>query len=346
MSTIVFPTLKIISAERVNSLGLPWREEILPEECKNILEHFSVYFDNDMTYRYGIKCFRHSLRWKHYTYDKLLASAYIGDPVGFAYYFLKNRHNFLPALDVAFSRSKINSILELITNGNVNAVDKEGRTALLWAISHERIDLVEQLIAANANVSAVDNFGCNALKYAAQIGKLDIVNLLLNFDTNLVSIQNALICAVEHENVEVVRELCQVKGINVNMLNNSGWPAIAYAFSNIEKVPDFEDIPASEEALEIIDILCDTPGFDVNVIIKKKLCFFYSMNGLHEERVVCSSLLMLAVECRDINIVNRILNINGIDVNLIVDGKTALMLANKELGDLEIADRLRQAGAV
>ena len=56
---------------------------------------------------------------------------------------------------------------------NINAVDSEGRTALMYAAEYGSYDCVEVLIK-KSDLSLCDNFGCNALHYALWTERPDV----------------------------------------------------------------------------------------------------------------------------------------------------------------------------
>ena len=71
--------------------------------------------------------------------------------------------------------------LLLITGVDVNAIDGEGRTALMYAAQNGHTEVVEKLLKQkNINVNAQDNEDISALMYAAMNEHEDIVNLLIN----------------------------------------------------------------------------------------------------------------------------------------------------------------------
>ncbi len=74
-------------------------------------------------------------------------------------------------------RSDIVKVL-LKNNVDLNAKDRQGRTALSWAVSQGQIDAVSVLIAAGADVNAADNQGMTPLIWAAMNGQLEILKML------------------------------------------------------------------------------------------------------------------------------------------------------------------------
>jgi len=75
---------------------------------------------------------------------------------------------------------KIKKLNELIKNGvDLNITDKEGNTALMWAIRLFHLNIVEKLINSGANIFIKNNIGNTALILAAINENLDAINLLI-----------------------------------------------------------------------------------------------------------------------------------------------------------------------
>ena len=71
-------------------------------------------------------------------------------------------------------------MLILFENGaDVDAKDNEGRTALFWAASNGRVEVVKVLIENGANVDVKDENGKTALHWAALYGHFDVANFLI-----------------------------------------------------------------------------------------------------------------------------------------------------------------------
>ena len=62
--------------------------------------------------------------------------------------------------------------------GDVNAVTKDGWTALMYAASEGQMSMVRALIAANANVNIIDENGNTALSFSILYKHSGITNLL------------------------------------------------------------------------------------------------------------------------------------------------------------------------
>ena len=85
----------------------------------------------------------------------------------------------LTALMYAAFNENENKVKPLIAVGaNINIQANDGSTALILATIRDDVDTVELLIAAGANIDIQDNYGKTALMYAIEKGHKDIVKLL------------------------------------------------------------------------------------------------------------------------------------------------------------------------
>ncbi|CAI5796302.1 KN motif and ankyrin repeat domain-containing protein 2 [Podarcis lilfordi] len=86
----------------------------------------------------------------------------------------------LTALAASRSESDMDTIVQLLKMGNVNAkASQAGQTALMLAVSHGRLDMVRALLASAADVNLQDDDGSTALMCACEHGHAEIVRLLL-----------------------------------------------------------------------------------------------------------------------------------------------------------------------
>jgi len=71
----------------------------------------------------------------------------------------------------------------------INAKDKKGNTALMYAASNDKIDIAKTLLDAGADVNAINKRRSTALIIAAWHGRVDIVEVLINAGAD-VSVKN------------------------------------------------------------------------------------------------------------------------------------------------------------
>ncbi|XP_023277991.1 KN motif and ankyrin repeat domain-containing protein 1-like [Seriola lalandi dorsalis] len=86
----------------------------------------------------------------------------------------------LAALAAVETPEDMRVVVQLFTKGDVNAkASQAGQTALMLAVSHGRMDMVQALLAQGAEVNLQDDEGSTALMCASEHGHADIVKLLL-----------------------------------------------------------------------------------------------------------------------------------------------------------------------
>ncbi|KAM6984921.1 KN motif and ankyrin repeat domain-containing protein 1-like [Aplochiton taeniatus] len=87
----------------------------------------------------------------------------------------------LASLATVESPEDMGVVEELFAKGDVNAkASQAGQTALMLAVSHGRVDMVQALLARGAQVNLQDDEGSTALMCASEHGHADIMKLLLS----------------------------------------------------------------------------------------------------------------------------------------------------------------------
>ncbi len=147
----------------------------------------------------------------------------------------------------------------LIAEGaEIDAVDENGRTALLIATHRNNIEAATVLIDAGADVNRKDNIEDSPFLYAGAEGRLEILRLMLKAGADLASTNRyggtALIPAAHHGHVETVRELLQTK-IDIDHINKLGWTALLEAVILGDGSPTY---------VEIVRLLVDA-GADMTI---------------------------------------------------------------------------------
>lgn len=116
---------------------------------------------------------------------------------------------------------------------NVNAVDENKRTALMWAAFKGHFEVVEYLHEQGANINARDSDYQTALMYAANGSYLQIIEFLLKNGAE-VNVQSkkrgftALMTAASKGDVEVVQLLLD-HGANADLTDAVGKTAAIFA---------------------------------------------------------------------------------------------------------------------
>ena len=158
------------------------------------------------------------------------------------------------ALQVSCQFSE-NAAEKLIPITNVNVQDKEGMTALHFAVVNGLIDAVKLLLQNDKiDVSLSHRFGMNAILWAAHDGHLDIIKLLVEDGrSNIQSVDDEqwtpLHHAVMRNNVEILLYLIS-KGADVNAKQIEGMTPLHYA--------------ATMGFINSIEVLQRSPSIDMN----------------------------------------------------------------------------------
>jgi ankyrin repeat protein/tRNA A-37 threonylcarbamoyl transferase component Bud32 len=116
------------------------------------------------------------------------------------------------------------NIKELLERGaDVNAKDKDGTSALIYAVKRGDVEIVKMLLERGADVNIKDQFGNSALIYAVKRGDVKIVRMLLDreADINVKSIGLAMLMeAFSKESTEIVKMLLDKVDIDNSIDNN------------------------------------------------------------------------------------------------------------------------------
>lgn len=84
------------------------------------------------------------------------------------------------SLNEAAMKGDSSRVKDLISRGaDINAQDKDGRTALMYASQNGQAGIVRMLVEAKADVNARDKDGATALMFAAESNSLDVVQCLI-----------------------------------------------------------------------------------------------------------------------------------------------------------------------
>lgn len=137
--------------------------------------------------------------------------------------FSQNAKNIFDAIN----NNDLNRVKNIISSGgNVNAINKEGMTALIVASEKGNLEIVRELIKAGANVNGSNSVGWTPLMGASFEGNSEVVKELINSGANInaygIKYRNtALMQAIRGENPEIVKILIEA-GADINMKNANG----------------------------------------------------------------------------------------------------------------------------
>lgn len=128
----------------------------------------------------------------------------------------------------------VNTLLE--EGSRVDVRNKQGETALMWAVKGQRVAVVKRLIECdNSGVNFENNQGCTPLMYAASDGNVEIVRCLLEAgaDVNAKNYrgETALMWASSNGKVQAVKVLC-IHDARIDDVDNCGTTGLMRAAYN------------------------------------------------------------------------------------------------------------------
>jgi ankyrin repeat protein/Tfp pilus assembly protein PilF len=233
----------------------------------------------------------------------------------------------------AASTGNFQSVLKSINSGAfLDATDRVGNTALLYASFNNYTEIVKILLSKGADANIKNRQGTTSLVLFADNGNYEIVKLLLEADA-LPNIQDnlgwtPLMCAARHGHAKVISQLLHYRA-SVDSRNIDGSTALMYAVENGHEDAVHELLLASADpntlnksgscalnlaaeysSEKIVEMLLNNGG-DIN--LKNPLNF--------------NSLMHFAAQSGQIPTM-KILITKGIDINAVnKDGSTPLMSA-------------------
>ena len=228
------------------------------------------------------------------------------------------------------SSGNLKAVRGLIDTGaNVDAQDKQRRTALMLASKKGHLDIVKTLVNAGAALNLQSNergYGGNtALMYACRHGHLEVVKTLINVGADIDSQgkgwdhegYTALIYAVYSGHQRIVKVLIDA-GADINIQNGSGQIALICA--------------SLMGYLEIVKVLIDA-GADINI-----------QNGSGQTALIRASRKGHLEIVKTLIQAGANLNLQGQAEWTFEKGWTALIHASR-VGHLEVVKSLVDAGA-
>jgi len=130
------------------------------------------------------------------------------------------KNNFIQFI----KQGKLEETKELIKEGfNINQQDNDGDTALHWASSYERFQIVEELLKADAKTDIKNKHGSTALEISKQFDHSEISKLIENHNK-----KNNFIQLIKDGKLNGVKELIK-DCIDINQQDKNGWTVLHWA---------------------------------------------------------------------------------------------------------------------
>lgn len=220
--------------------------------------------------------------------------------------------------------AKVRTLLKV--KADVNAVQKDGMTALHWTVHHDDLEITKLLLAAGAKATVENRFGVTPLSLACTNGNAEVIRALLaagaDANTVLRGGETVLMTAARSGRVEPVKVLLDA-GANVDAKDRKDQTALMWA--------------AADGHAAVVELLIKA-GADVNARLKSG--FTPMLFAVREGRIeVVPVFLKAGVSVNEAIATKR--NAGGFAAP---DGLSALNLAI-ENGHFELAEMLLKAGA-
>ena len=121
-----------------------------------------------------------------------------------------NRYNLIEAV----KNNDINRVNSILNNGkaNINAKDRDGWTALIWASCKGDLEIVKLLVESGADIDAKDNDGWTALMRASWRGYLEIVQYLVEIGADINIKNKDGKTALDWADIEEIKEILRKAG--------------------------------------------------------------------------------------------------------------------------------------
>ena len=151
-------------------------------------------------------------------------------------------------LMVAVARNEIENVNTILDQGaDPNVINEAGCSALIWAISLDRVEIFDRLIQAKAEISLPDTAGRTPLMIAAKTGSLPMAEKLIKAGANVNAAQDggvseigntALMNAAIRKGNVIMLNLLKRYGANLDSTNEHGKTALMMAawYGNLENV--------------------------------------------------------------------------------------------------------------
>ena len=132
----------------------------------------------------------------------------------------------------AVQSNDLEQLKAFLKNHNIDQVDKNGRTALIYASKKGHIEIAKLLIENRAKLDITDNKGCSALFYAVYYDYEAIVKSLLDYDAGLdkpneYGVTPLMTAAAKGQ--KEIAELLITKGATIDLADEDGLSALILA---------------------------------------------------------------------------------------------------------------------
>lgn len=121
--------------------------------------------------------------------------------------------------------------LRALRECNHNALDMQGRSALILAVIHRKQHLLQDLLW-ESDVDIVDSAGCSALVHACKSGQLGAAKILCDYSADVDRTDNLRRTTLMHAARWGFLDLCKIlvdRDVDVDAKDKRGWTALMFA---------------------------------------------------------------------------------------------------------------------
>ena len=118
--------------------------------------------------------------------------------------------------------------MAIASGEDVNQLDENGRSALMYAAFNGLVEIIVILISSDADVNQLSGAGTNPLDYACKNGQMEAAKLLIGHEAKMIEGEVSLMFACDTGNEEMVSFLLK-QGIDANMKQETGMTPLIQA---------------------------------------------------------------------------------------------------------------------
>lgn len=231
---------------------------------------------------------------------------------------------------------------------DINARDRRGYSALIWAVDKKRDRITDLLLENGADVDAADSYGYSPLIWAIERNDLCCVKKLIDHKADIDRADNngitPLMWTVIKKRHDIARTLIK-SGCDADKFDHKGYSALSYAIE--KKLDNFIELTAAASAKPAIDNPLPRPFIlwaaarSRTALVKLAVARGAELNAKDEYG---RTALMHCINSRNIDAVALLIN-SGADINLCDNSGAGALIYAVNNWFYDIARLLLEAGA-
>lgn len=230
----------------------------------------------------------------------------------------------------------------------------DGRTPLMGAICSDSFDMVLLLVESGANIFAEDRNGCSILHLAFMSTNEEITKYITSFYINNgrnIDYLFECVQAIRQGNLKIVKRLIENNSVQVNSIDNEGWPLLSiaafYAQQNIVKL--LIELGANKEqhtesGKTALMIAAKEQNAEIVKVLVESQCNIHAQEPVHGYTplmfAISSSAYTHSAQVNRLATVEQLLKLGANPSMFNFKGKSAIDIAQQK-GDPELIDLLQ-----